>query len=64
LRELRALTLVYFGAKHPITAALRAAIVDPDVTEHALSLLDAAPALCRRRLLAAYGALLSRGAAQ
>jgi hypothetical protein len=63
LRELRALALVYFGGKHPITAALRAAIVDPDATNHALNLLDASPALTRRRLLAAYGALLSRGAA-
>jgi hypothetical protein len=63
-RELRALSLVYFGREHPITAALGEAIADPGATNRALGLLDAAPALRRRRLLAAYGALLSSGAAQ
>lgn len=62
-RELRALALVYFGGKHPITAALGEAIADPGATNHALGLLAAAPALRRRRILASYGALLSRGAA-
>jgi hypothetical protein len=59
-RELRALALVYFGSSHPITAAFNEAIADPGATERALGLLDAAPALTRRRLLAAYGVLMPR----
>jgi hypothetical protein len=58
-RELRALALVYFGREHPLMAVLGEAITDPGATEHALGLLDAAPALTRRRLLATYGVLIS-----
>jgi hypothetical protein len=57
-RELRALSLVYLGLRHPATVALGAAIADPRMTDRALSELDAIPALRRRRLLASYGALL------
>jgi hypothetical protein len=57
-RELRALSLLYFGREHPISAALGEAIADPGATERALGLLDAAPALTRRRLLASYGTLM------
>jgi hypothetical protein len=57
-RELRALSLVYLGPRHPATVALSAAITDPALTGRALIEIDAIPALRRRRLLAAYGAVL------
>jgi hypothetical protein len=57
-RELRALALVYCGLAHPATEALGAAITDPAMTGRALIVLDALPALRRRRLLASYGALM------
>ena len=57
-RELRALALVYCGLAHPATEALAAAITDPAMTDRALTVLDALPALRRRRLLASYGALM------
>jgi hypothetical protein len=57
-RELRALSLVYLGPRHPVTIALAAAVADPAATDRALTVLDALPALRRRRLLASYGALL------
>jgi hypothetical protein len=60
-RELRALSLVYLGLRHPATAALGEAIADPDATARALELLDRAPALRRRRLLSAYQTLMARG---
>jgi hypothetical protein len=59
-RELRALALVYCGSAHPATTALGAAISDPAATDRALTVLDALPALRRRRLLASYGALMTR----
>jgi hypothetical protein len=62
-RELRALALVYFGGSHAITVALGEAIADPGATERALGLLDAAPALRRRRILASFGALMPRSKA-
>jgi hypothetical protein len=60
LRELRALSLVYLGLRHPVTTALAAAVTDPAETDQALTVLDALPALRRRRLLASYGALMAR----
>jgi hypothetical protein len=57
-RELGALALVYLGRADPATTALTAAIADPAVTQRALALLDGLPALRRRRLLSAYGALM------
>jgi hypothetical protein len=57
-RELRALTLVYLGPKHPLTLALADAISDLDALDAARVALAAIPALRRRRLLAAYAALL------
>jgi hypothetical protein len=59
-RELRALSLVYLGLDHPVTIALAAAVTDPAATDRALTVLDAFPALRRRRLLASYGALMAR----
>jgi hypothetical protein len=59
-RELRALSLVYLGLHHPVTIALAAAVTDPAATDRALTVLDALPALRRRRLLASYGALMAR----
>jgi hypothetical protein len=59
-RELRALSLVYLGLRHPVTMALAAAVTDPEATDQALTVLDALPALRRRRLLASYGALMTR----
>ena len=58
LRELRALAVVYLGAKHPATRSIAEAIADPTAVEAALALLDGVPALRRRRLLAAFGALM------
>jgi hypothetical protein len=55
--EMRALAAVYCGSRHPVTEALRAAIADPGATGQALRQLDGLPALRRRRLLSAYGAL-------
>jgi hypothetical protein len=57
-RELGALAPVYLGRADPATTALTAAIADPAVTQRALALLDGLPALRRRRLLSAYGALM------
>jgi hypothetical protein len=57
-RELRALALVYLGPTHPLTAALADAIADDSALETARTQLGAIPALRRRRLLAAYTALL------
>jgi hypothetical protein len=57
-RELRALALVFIGLRHPATVALAEAIGDPAAGPRALALLDAVPALPRRRLLSAYGALM------
>jgi hypothetical protein len=59
-RELRALSLVYLGLRHPVTTALAAAVRDPAATDRALTVLAALPALRRRRLLASYGALMAR----
>jgi hypothetical protein len=60
LRALRALALVYLGPAHPATIALAAAIADPSTEEEALAQIDALPALRRRRLLASYGALMTK----
>jgi hypothetical protein len=57
-RELRALSLVYLGLRHPVTVALGVAVVDPTATDRALAELGAIPALRRGRLLASYGALM------
>jgi hypothetical protein len=51
LRELRALALLYFGLRHPVTAALRDAIGDPAMVDRALTELGMVPVLRRRRLL-------------
>jgi hypothetical protein len=58
-RELRALALVYLGLRHPATIAPAEAVADPAAGPRALALLDAVPALPRRRLLSAYGALMA-----
>jgi hypothetical protein len=57
LLALKALALVYLGPRHPATQGLTAAIADPAAAALALAHLDGLPALQRRRLLAAYGAL-------
>jgi hypothetical protein len=59
-RELRALALVHVGASHPLTVALGEAVADPDANERALAELGRLPAPRRRKLLAAYMALLPR----
>lgn len=59
LRELRALTLVYCGPAHPLAKAMAAAAMDPAAADAALTELERLPALCRRRLLATFGTLLS-----
>jgi hypothetical protein len=59
-RELRASALVYLGLRHPVTAALGEAIGDPSMVDRALAELGAVPALRRRRLLCAYGALIAK----
>jgi hypothetical protein len=56
-RTMRALALVFVGPDHPLTAALRAAELDQQVAPLALELLDALPALRRRRLLATYSVI-------
>jgi len=61
-RKLRALALVYLGPEHPLTAALGEAITDGGALETARAQLGAIPALRRRRLLAAYIALLRAAA--
>jgi hypothetical protein len=61
IREMRALSLLLCGAAHPATVALAKAITDPTATDHALTEVDILPALRRRRLLAAYCALMRRG---
>jgi hypothetical protein len=57
-RELRALSHVYLGRVHPLTAALGRALLDWSALEPARAELSAIPALQRRRLLATYAALL------
>jgi hypothetical protein len=57
-RELRALSLVYCGSAHRLTVTLGEAAIDPAALETARAELSAIPALRRRRLLAAYVALL------
>ena len=57
LRELRALAVVYLGANHPVTRGIAEAVDHPTAVEATLTLLDGVPALRRRRLLAAFGAL-------
>jgi hypothetical protein len=61
LRELRALSLLLCGAAHPATIALSKAISDPTPADRALAEVDILPALRRRRLLAAYCAIMRRG---
>jgi hypothetical protein len=58
LRELRRLSLLLFGARHKITVALGEAVANPSTTDRALRLLDAAPALPKRHLLATFVRLL------
>jgi hypothetical protein len=52
--------LLLCGAAHPVTVALAEAITNPAATDRALAELGAIPALRRRRLLASYGALMTR----
>ena len=56
LRELRALALVYLGLRHPVIGE---AIGDPSRVALALAELGAVPALGRRQLLCAFGALIA-----
>jgi hypothetical protein len=64
-RELWALALVYLGPRHPATVALAEAVADAAAGPRALlALLDAAPALPRRRLLSTYGALTAPSGAR
>ena len=58
LREARMAALLLFGANHPLSRALSAAITEPAALGHALAELDALPALPRRRLLATLAAVL------
>ena len=53
--ELRALAFVYLGLRHPATVALTEAVADPAAGPRALALLDAVPALPRRRLAPPMG---------
>lgn len=57
-RELRALALVYVGRDHRLPVALGDAVADGAALEAARAELGAISALRRRRLLAAYAALL------
>jgi hypothetical protein len=59
LRELRALALVYFGLRHPVTAALGEAIGDLSMVDRALA--DSVRSrLCDGAGCCAYGALMTK----
>ena len=62
LRSLAALAAVFGGSGHPLVAELRAAEIDHDAAERALTLLDTLPSLTRRRLIATFGAITFRPA--
>jgi hypothetical protein len=53
------LAFVYLGLRHPATVALAEAVAGPAAGPRALAHLDAVPAVPRRRLLSAYGALMA-----
>jgi hypothetical protein len=54
LRSMAALALVYLGPDHRLVAELRAAEVDPTAFARAHDLVEALPALVRRRLLSTF----------
>ena len=58
LRELRMAARLLLGPRHELTRALASAIADPDALGDALAILDALPALPRRRLLATLVSVL------
>jgi hypothetical protein len=57
LRSLAALASVYLGSDHPLVAELRAAEVDAMAFVRAQDLVEALPALTRRRLLSTFTAI-------
>jgi hypothetical protein len=57
LAILRALTLTHLGIHHPVVSALGKAAADPAGDMLALNLLDAAPALPKRKILSSFAAL-------
>jgi hypothetical protein len=57
LRELRALSHVLAGPRHPLTIALRSAIDDPSAVDCASKALEEIPTRTMRRLLTTYAAL-------
>jgi hypothetical protein len=52
---LRGLCLSHLGANHGVVDALAKAAVDPTADSLVFDLLDAAPALPRRKILASFG---------
>jgi hypothetical protein len=58
LRELRVLALVYCGPAHPVAKAMAAAVMDPAAADAALAEIGRLPALCRRRLLSTFAAIV------
>ena len=58
LRELRLTARFILGPRHPVTAALSAAVSDPGQANEALAAVDALPALQRRRVLAVIAVVL------
>jgi hypothetical protein len=57
-RSLTALAAAFNGAVHPLVAALRDAERDEASAAHALDVLNALPALTRRRMLSVFGAAM------
>ena len=57
MRVLRAVARLVLGPlSEPLTSALSIAEVVPDFAEHVLEVLNALPALDRRRVFSGYGA--------
>jgi hypothetical protein len=57
-RELRIVSLLLLGRRHPLTRAVATALADPAALVVALDEPDAPPALPRRRLLATLASIL------
>jgi hypothetical protein len=57
LRSLAALSALLVGSGHPLVSTLRAAEDDSDAADQARELLDALPALTKRRLLSTFSTI-------
>jgi hypothetical protein len=58
LRALAALVAVYCGSDNPVVSALRCAESDIAASDQALAAFDRLPSLWRRRVIAAYAAVM------